>query len=171
MTAVRAKRYLRTNRLDIVAVGIDQERGVVSGAVIGPRAGGAVVAAAGLHALGMEFLDRGVVGRAERDMGPGSRRPLLLKQPQGRFALGPEARVRILARAQHIAERCQGCRVEAHAGVEILNLQSDVVVHDDLRWKHVRTTRGQETTIVSAGRAVLGKSCASRARPRGIFAG
>ena len=67
---------LRANRLDIVAVGIDQERGEIGRAVIGARAGAAIVAAAGLQPLGVEFLDRGVVGRAERDMGAGAGQPL-----------------------------------------------------------------------------------------------
>jgi hypothetical protein len=39
---------LRANRLDIVAVGIDQERREIGRAVVRARTGGAVVAAAGL---------------------------------------------------------------------------------------------------------------------------
>ena len=45
---------------------------IIGRAVIGARAGAAIVAAAGLQALGVEFLDRGVIGRAERDMGAGA---------------------------------------------------------------------------------------------------
>src|ERR1700694_2060755 len=41
-------KMLRANRLDIVAVGIDQERGEIGRAVIGPRAGGAICAASGV---------------------------------------------------------------------------------------------------------------------------
>ena len=67
---------LRAHRLDIVAVGIDQERGEIARAVIGPRAGAAIVAAAGLQSLSMKLLDRGVVGGAERDMGAGVALPL-----------------------------------------------------------------------------------------------
>src|SRR5258708_36420593 len=59
---------LRTHRLDIVAVGVGQESRVVSRAVIGARAGAAIVAAAGLEAFGVQFPDRGMVGRAERDV-------------------------------------------------------------------------------------------------------
>src|SRR5712671_4918428 len=39
---------LRTNRLDIVAIGVDQERREIGRAVIDPRAGPAIVAASGL---------------------------------------------------------------------------------------------------------------------------
>jgi hypothetical protein len=48
MTAVSAgamRLTLRANRLDIVAVGIDQEGGEIGRAVIGARAGSAIVAA------------------------------------------------------------------------------------------------------------------------------
>ena len=63
-----ASDVLRTNRLDIVAVGIDQERGVIGRAVIGARPGAAIVATAGFQAFGVELLDRGVIPGAERDM-------------------------------------------------------------------------------------------------------
>ena len=70
------RRALGTHRLDIVAVGIDQERGMVGRAVIGARAGRAVVAAAGLDAFGVEFPDRGVIRSAERDMRARALQPL-----------------------------------------------------------------------------------------------
>ena len=59
---------LRTNRLDIVAVGIDQKRRVIGRAVIRTRPGAAIVAAAGLQALSVELLDRRMILSAERDM-------------------------------------------------------------------------------------------------------
>src|SRR5258708_18722544 len=126
-------RKLRTHRLDIVAVGIDQERRKIARAVVGPRAGGAVVAASGLDALGVELRDRGVVGRAERDMGAGALETLVQIKPERRLSLGPEARAGLVARTQDMAERRQRCGVEAHTGVEIAYFQSDVVVHDDLQ--------------------------------------
>src|SRR5258706_13177349 len=52
MTAVNAGAgalTLRAHGLDIVAVGIDQERGEIARAVIGPRAGAAIVAPSGLQ--------------------------------------------------------------------------------------------------------------------------
>src|SRR3954471_24379581 len=121
--------YLRANRLDIVAVRIDQKRRIISRAVILPCPGAAIVAAAGLQALGMEFRDRGMVRRAERDMRTGAR-ALVQMQPERGFALGAEARAGIIARAQHKAERRERGGIEAHAGVEICDASSDVVVHD-----------------------------------------
>src|ERR1700730_9007788 len=126
-------KMLRANRLDIVAVGIDQERGEIGRAVIGPRAGGAIVAASGPHALAVEFLDRGVVGRPERDVGTAAGRPLVRIQPERRVVLGPAAGAGFIALAKDISERRQCRRVKAHAGVEIADFQSDVVVHGDLQ--------------------------------------
>src|SRR4051794_965239 len=61
-----------THRLDIVAVGIEQERRVIGRAVVGAGTCAAIVAAAGFQALGVEAFYRGMVGRAEGDMGAGS---------------------------------------------------------------------------------------------------
>src|SRR6266566_2043720 len=124
---------LRTNRLDIVAVGIDQERGEIARAVIGPRAGGAIVAASGLQSVGVKFLDRGVVGRAERDVRAGGGWPLVRIEPERRLALGAKTGAGSVARTQDESKRRQCRRVEAHAGVQIADFQSDMVVHDDLR--------------------------------------
>src|SRR2546425_4576856 len=93
---------LRTHRLDIVAVGIDQERGEIARAVIGAGAGGAIVAASGLRSLRVEFLDRGVVGRAKRNVRAGSGWPLVRIKPQRRLALGPKTRAGSVARAQDV---------------------------------------------------------------------
>src|ERR1700716_3567136 len=130
--------YLRANRLDIVAVGIDQERREIGRAVIGPRAGTPVVAASGLYALAVKFLDGSVIGRAERDVGACTGRAVTQIKPKRRLALGPKTRARVVARAQYVSERRQCCRVEAPAGIEISNFQSDVVVHDDLQQVHVQ---------------------------------
>ena len=78
----------------------------------------------------MKLLDRGVVGGAERDMGAGIGLALVKMQPQRRFALGAKARAAVVARAQYIAERRQRRGVEAHAGVEIANAQTDMIVHE-----------------------------------------
>src|SRR5690348_15115442 len=61
-------RELRAHRLDIVAVGIDQERGVIGRAVVGARARAAVVASAGLQPVAVEFCDRPMIGRPKRDV-------------------------------------------------------------------------------------------------------
>src|SRR5260370_24811322 len=63
MTAVSAgamRSYLRTNRLDIVPVGIHQERREIARAVIGPRAPPPVVAASAFDSPLIRCLDRGL---------------------------------------------------------------------------------------------------------------
>src|SRR5258708_36609722 len=93
----RGRAYLRATRLDIVAVRVDQERGVIGRAVIGARSWAAIVAAAGLQSFGMEFCDRSVVGRAERDMGAGAGRAFVQMQPERGLALGAKAGAGIVA--------------------------------------------------------------------------
>ena len=55
------------NGLDVVAVGVEHEGGVIAG-VIGAQAGGAVVGAAGGEAGMIKGLDLGVVGGLEREV-------------------------------------------------------------------------------------------------------
>src|SRR5438552_3748906 len=147
-TIPRAWRVLRTNRLDIIPVRVDQKRRVVGRAVIRARAGAAIVAATGLQAFGVEFLDRGMIPGAEGDMGAGLRGALVQMQPERRRALRPKARAGIVLRAERITERGKGRGIEANTGVEIANAKSDVVVHDGLQSKCART-RGTGATLVS----------------------
>src|SRR5436305_12042153 len=58
------------------------------------------------------------------------------RKPQRRFALWPGARAIVIARAQDITERRESSRIEAHAGIEIADFYSDVVVHEGLQLKH-----------------------------------
>src|SRR6202011_3294288 len=104
------------------------ERGEITRAVIGPRSGGAIVAASGLQSLSVEFFDRRVVGRAEGDVSPCTGRPRMRRKRAPRLALRPKTAAGIVARAQHVSERRQGRGVKAHTGVEIADFQSDVVV-------------------------------------------
>src|SRR5262249_19896603 len=96
-----------THRLDIVAVGVDQERRVIGRAVIGARARRPVVAAAGLDALRVEFLDGGMIGRAKRDMRAGAFETVLRMEPQRGLALRAEPCAVLVLRAKHVAERRQ----------------------------------------------------------------
>src|ERR1700690_3916854 len=109
----------RAHRFDIVAVGIDQEGGEVGRAVIGPRARAAIVAAAGFDALGVEFLDRGVIRRAERDMGAGAFQTLVQIEPKRGLALRPEACAAFVLGTQDVTERGKGSVIKAHGSVEI----------------------------------------------------
>src|SRR5260370_289702 len=119
MTAVNAGAgalALPAHRLDIVAVGVDQERGEIARAVIGARPGAAIVAASGLQSVGVEFPDRWVVGRAERDVGAGKGWPLVRIEPERRLALGPKTRAGSVARTQHVSERRQASRQKRPPG-------------------------------------------------------
>src|SRR4051794_40304713 len=120
---------LRTHRLDVVAVGVDEERGVIGRTVIGARTCAAIVAATGLYALGVEFLDRGVIRRTERDMRARTFGILGKVKPQRRLAFGSKTRAAVVARTQVVSERLQRRLIEAHALVDIADFQSDVVVH------------------------------------------
>src|SRR5690349_16386750 len=61
---------------DVVAVGIDEEGGVVARAVIGAQAGLAVVAPARVEPGAVKAVDRGALIGAEGDMRAGSGRAL-----------------------------------------------------------------------------------------------
>src|SRR4051794_38308310 len=98
------RRASRAHRLDIVAVGVDQERSEIGRAVVGARTRAAIIAAAGFHALGVEFLDRGAIRCAECDMRSGTFGVLGEVKPQRRLALGPEARAAVVARTQDVSE-------------------------------------------------------------------
>ena len=74
-------RTSRANRLDIVAVGVDQECGIVGRAVVLARTGRTVVAAAGFQAICVKFADRGMIFGAEGDMGAGRNRSFMKVQP------------------------------------------------------------------------------------------
>ena len=88
---------LRANRLDIIPVGVNQKRRVVSRAVIRAWPCAAIVAAAGLQALGVEFLDRGMILGAEGDVGAGAGLAIMQMQPERRGALGAKTGARIVA--------------------------------------------------------------------------
>ena len=68
---------LRVDRLDIVAIGIDQKRGKISRAIVLARTRRAIVAAAGFQPCAVEFSDRSMIRCAEGDMGAGTGRPLV----------------------------------------------------------------------------------------------
>src|SRR5438132_9432745 len=72
--------------------------------------------------------------RAEdRGWGAGRRLPLMRISEMRRVTLAVKTCAGSVARTQDVSERRQCCRVEAHAGVQIADFQSDMVVHDDLR--------------------------------------
>src|SRR5882757_2281920 len=98
MTAVGGAVSSATHRFDIVAVGVDQERGKIGRAVILAMTRLAIVAAAGLQARGVKLLDRGMVRRAEGDMGAAIGLALVQMQPERGLALGAKTGAGIVAR-------------------------------------------------------------------------
>src|SRR5689334_10608890 len=82
-----AQRSSGAHRLDIVAVGVNQKRGIVGRAIVGSISGRAVVAAACLDALRVEFLDGRMVRRAEGEVGAAIFRILVRIEPQRGFDL------------------------------------------------------------------------------------
>src|SRR6266849_5360198 len=124
-----ARALSEANRFDVIAVRIEQERGIVRWAVVGPQAGSAVVAASRLQAFLVEAIDRGAVACAERNVDAASIGTLGGIEPQRRLALGTETRARIVARAKHEAEPRERGAVEAHARFQIFHLQANVVEH------------------------------------------
>src|SRR5579885_3797588 len=80
-------RLLGEVSLDAVAIGVDEVRGVVAGAVVGPKPGRAIVAASGCQAGGVKTIDGVAAGGREAEMQarPGIRGdgPVRGADPQG----------------------------------------------------------------------------------------
>src|SRR5689334_7066236 len=133
-----------TNRLDIVAVGIDQECGEIGRAVIAPQTCSAIVASSGFDAVGVKFPDRLVLAGPERDVGAADA-SLMLVEPQRRFALRAETRAIFVAGAEDVTERGERRGIEADAGVEIADFDADVVVHGCLPGSRLGKARKAET--------------------------
>ena len=80
----------------------------------------------------MKAVHRCAVGRVERDMRTVGFRLRAGMQPQGCCASRPQSRVRILDRGQLVAQARQRSLIEAHAGFQLPDSQTDMVVHDVL---------------------------------------
>src|SRR5271155_3555421 len=101
----------------------------------------------------MKFPDRRMIGRAEREMRACARLPLVQIKPQRRLALRSETGAVGVARAQHKTERRQGCAIKTHAGVEIADFDSDMVVHGHLPSRRVRRANWRRPDQFSASRS------------------
>src|SRR5262249_1406855 len=88
----RASDHLaQTDRLDIVAVWVDQESSVVLRTVVGTRPRGSVVLPARGQTGSVEAVDRSAAFRAKRD-GRAARCLCMLRQPQRWLARGSKTR-------------------------------------------------------------------------------
>src|SRR4051812_4018811 len=118
-----------THRLDVVPVGVEQEGGVVAVAVVRPRPGRPVVAAAALQALAMELLHALAVLRAEGDVGAGADGLVGLVEPERSSAGFAEAGVAVALAVEPIAQSTEHRLIEADAGLQIAHLDADVIEH------------------------------------------
>ena len=96
-------------------------------------------------------------------MGVRAGRAVAAVEPERRLARRAEPRARLVARAERVPERRERRLVEADARVDVLHLQSDVVVHGDLL--------SMEATLDESRRGDLGGSCggaSGRAEAEGL---
>src|SRR5512133_207712 len=112
--------------LDVVAVGVEDERSVVVLGVLRPDTRRPVVLAARIEGGAVEPRHRIPLLRLEGNVGrpTGGRRAV---EPQRRLAARTEAGAAAVARAEHVAERRERRLVEPDAAIEILHLETDVV--------------------------------------------
>ena len=152
------------DRLDVVAVRIEQERRVVIRAVVGAQAGTAVVASTRFQPFRMKSIDLRATGCPQRHMRAGSLFTRRRVKPQRWCTAWAEACIGFVVRSQLMTERTLRRGVETHTGVELAHLQTDVIVHKDLQ-------RTCEVDARQRWRGDLGESCdrADRrcARPAG----
>src|SRR5215469_1242481 len=87
---------VQVHGLHVVAVGVEQERGVIVRTVVLAHAGGAVVAATCLEPFAMERIDRGTARGGERDVHQRMRQLRIRIQPQRIGSLGPERPARFV---------------------------------------------------------------------------
>src|SRR6202011_3276701 len=115
-----------------VAVRIEKERSVVARAVVRPYARCPVVASAGGQPLRVEAIHGRPVGGTKSDVGADGGGALIRVEPQTRLARRAEAGVTVAAGVELGTERSQRAAVEADTGLEVPDLQADMVEHRDL---------------------------------------
>src|SRR5229473_4820073 len=157
--SVQSRDLLRAQAdgLDVVAVGVEDERRVVRLAVARPRARFSVVFTAGRERRRVEALDGcavlGLEGQVERARGPAGPEPQL----RGARPAEPGGSGLRVVGLEAVPERLQGGAIETQAPGEIRHRQSDVVEHGFLR--------GWRPPGIAPRSGRLGESCGARARP------
>ena len=115
------------DRLDVVAVRIEQESGVIAGVIVGTFAGRAIVFAAGFEARGIEAVDRLAILGLESDVmaaGELSRGFRTVRRRDEKL-IAPEMAGRIAL--DRDAQDLEHGLVEAPARVEVRHDQLDVI--------------------------------------------
>jgi hypothetical protein len=130
-----------THRLNVVAVGIENEGGVIVGVIVGPQAGSAIVSSASMKCCNVEGIDTGSVDCDDGDV----QRPF-----EPAFAADPEVRLAGLAEPcrgspafrvhaidlhhKSITERRKRLRVESLGTRVVRNRKADVIDHERDSW-------------------------------------
>src|SRR5579871_118379 len=153
------------DRLDVVAVGVDDEGGVVVRRIVaGARR--AVVLRSGLEGCGVEGAHRGLVRARERQMDAGARLARQADPEDRRFA--PESGAVVKGHELLDSERGEGLLVKSGQDVELAGAEGDVVDHgsgpfvvDDVRllsWLGA----GEPFDVFVAGAAVVDGAAAGQ---------
>jgi hypothetical protein len=130
------------DRLEAVAVGIENVRCIVAGIVIQARAGFAVINRAGVHRRLVERIHLGHALGDKADMcRPGVR--LALSQPEENAAVSSEALevgmsfgaiLAVVVDGMHDTERLESCLVKGDRSIEVFDGYEDVVEQDSPHW-------------------------------------
>ena len=113
------------DRLDVVAVRIEDEGGVVVRGVLRAEAGGAVVRSSGGDGRDVERVDRGAVVALERDVRPADRPATPDPEVESVRIRQVRERSRLLVH-DAVAERLQRSQVERLRGLEVGDVDGDV---------------------------------------------
>src|SRR5262249_3600320 len=125
----RIMRSLEAYRLDVVAVRVEQKRGVIVRTVVLAQSRSTVVTPAGLKPGAVEGVDGRARAGREREMhGRDGCGACAEPEPRG-AAGGPDADAPLVAREHRVPELLQCRAVELRAALEIADLETDVIVH------------------------------------------
>jgi hypothetical protein len=127
---------LVTDGLDVVAVGIEDERPVVVLVVVRSEARRPVVAPSGRDPGGVEGVDRGAVGAKGDVEGPA--RLAALAEPEVGMSAGLKADVTVELAEHLVAERFERAQVERFRDGDVADVDGDVIEHLHLLGGSVR---------------------------------
>jgi hypothetical protein len=121
-----------TDELDIVAIRVEHESGIIVGAVFFTQAGSAIIRAACHQCETIEFIDLGAAIGPESEMDPGHGLLSSVK-PYLHGFLAPDADDRRIAvfefMTQNIADRSECGHIEALGSLEIRDREGNVIEH------------------------------------------
>src|SRR6267142_3550129 len=143
------------DRLDVVAVGVEDEGGVVVRPVVVADSRGSVVPSPRVQRRLVKCVDAGAVGGGERQVQRRLVRPPL-RYPERRRVLGRESRTPLGLVDHLVAERREGPLEEPPAPRPLLDFERNVVVHRVSSFR----IRYAESVVEHQGGPGLGEYCA-----------